>query len=130
MHERTQERRLFPRYPLALAVELRSKWGARYTGQGRDLSRGGLTVVVRRAVIAQLVQGRATLAAGDEFQVGLASAPPGATEIRLGAVCRVSHVRRLSQEDYLIGVRFAELSAAQQMALNALLERVRPPRSA
>ena len=75
------------------------------------------------AVLA-LAQGGNLLTPGDSFDVVLSPNVEDADAIigpRLGS--RVRHVRRLSRNEFLVGIRFNDLDANQQTAVQAVLDR-------
>ena len=122
-----QERRLFPRYMFERQVQLRGPRGETFDARGCDLSIAGIGLQLRRPVVQALAQGGSVLTIGDPFELILSTAGDHARWAGLTLACRVKHVRRLSQEEYLVAAWFSNLDSAQKAALETLLERIRPP---
>jgi len=121
-----QDRRLFARYSLSSAVEVRSGQGRRFEAQSWEVSSVGIGLQMSHATVVGLAQGGAILATGDQFELIMADAADPYFGDSLRVDCRVSHVRRLSQEQYVVGARFAEPSPAQEADIAALMERAKP----
>ena len=120
-----QERRLFPRYPIERSVELLGAQGARFQARTSDISATGLGLRLSRAAVLALAQGGTILTTGDDIQLAVArgSSDPWPGELSLN--CRVKHVRRLSQDEYLVGVWLIDPSPAQKSGLEALVAEAR-----
>ena len=121
-----QDRRLFPRYSYNSPVELRSRQGARFDAQSWEVSSVGIGLLMERSTVAALAQGGSILSTGDQFELIMVGAADPYFGDSLRVDCRVRHVRRLSQEQYLIGAWFVDPSPAQEAEIVALLERARP----
>lgn len=119
-----QDRRLYPRYTFTRPVELRSPAGEAFAGESCDISVAGVGLLVARSAVLALAQGGSILTTGDELRLMLMAAGDALSAISLGLDCRVKHVRRLSQEQYMVSALFADLSPEQEAALIALVERI------
>lgn len=73
-----------------------------------------------------LAQGGGILTPGDRLRIVLPGATGAGAELSLEG--RVRHVRRLSQEQYQVGVWFADLTGSQQAGLAALIDTLSPVR--
>lgn len=118
-----EERRLFPRFTFARPVELRSPDGAGFGAESNEISAAGVGMLVSRDAVVSLAQGGSLLTPGDPLDVSINGAED---DLELpGVHCRVKHVRRLSQDRYLVSVWFAELDSAQKRVVDRLIEQAR-----
>jgi hypothetical protein len=116
------ERRIVPRYPFERPVELSSPQGRQFVAEGCDISAVGICMTLSHAAVVALAQGGGLLTPGDAVQVEIAlPMAQQAAEVRLAVACRVSHVRRQSQDRYIVAARFANLRRAEQETLKTLL---------
>jgi len=110
-----QERRLSPRYPFTRPVEVRGRRREVFAARSCDISGAAIGLVMARSAVIALAQGGSILTTGDQFEVVLA-------RDGLSLDCRVRHIRRLSQEQYMVGAWFADLTPEQESALALLLQ--------
>ena len=122
-----QERRLFLRHSFSQSVELRGPKGTRYDVRSSDISVVGISLLMPRHIVVALAQGGSILTIGDRFQVLLPGTLNPSLEGGLTLECRVKHVRRLSREEYQVGVWFLDPTPGQKAGLVALLEANKPP---
>jgi hypothetical protein len=120
------DRRLFPRYSLSSPVEVCNRQGACFEAQSWEISSVGIGLQMSRGAVLGLGQGGSILTTGDQFELIMAGAADPYFGDSLRVDCWVGHVRRLSQEQYVVGARFVEPSPAQQADISALMERARP----
>ena len=124
-----QERRLYPRYPFEQPVELRGPKGDRFQARTCDISVAGMGVQLSHAMVVALAQGGMLLTTGDDFRLVLPGTLNDAMKGELTLDCRVKHVRRLSQNDYQVAVRFVDPTAGQRAGLATLVEGAKSTRS-
>lgn len=110
-----QERRLSPRYPFTRPLDVRGRHGEVFAARSCDISAAAIGLLMARSVVIALAQGGSILTAGDQFEVVVA-------RNGLSLDCRVRHIRRLSQEQYMVGAWFADLTPEQDAALGLLLQ--------
>jgi hypothetical protein len=122
-----QERRLTPRYTYTQPVELRDRRGVRYQGSSCEISVSGISLLLSRNVVVAMAQGGSLLNTGDRFQLILSGTLNPSTQGGLTLECRVRHVRRLSREEYQVGVWFVEPTTGQMAGIAALIEDARAP---
>jgi hypothetical protein len=116
---------LLPRYRYNTEVTIRHPGGERFAVQTTDVSLSGLGMRMSRDVVVALAQGGSVLTPGDRIQIVLSpnvTSADGLIGPRVEG--RVRHVRRLSQNEYHVGVRFEDPDAAQQAALKAVVDQV------
>jgi hypothetical protein len=121
------ERRLYPRFPWARSVQLRSARGQRFAARSLDLSVAGIGLEMGREGVLGLAQSGSILCPGDRLEVVLPSAVLAA-QGDLDLQCRVKEVRRISLEKYIVGIWFEELDHASQAALEKLVDDARQRR--
>jgi len=121
-----EDRRLSPRYACTQPVELRDRRGVRYQGRTCEISNSGISLLLSRNVVVAMAQGGSILTTGDRFKMILSGTLNPSPQGGLTLECRVRHVRRLSREEYQIGVWFVEPSVGQKAGLAALVEAARP----
>ncbi len=122
-----QERRLYPRFPWACALELRGPQDGCHAAQSTDLSVTGIGLQLCRAGVVGLAQSMSILAPGDRLRI-LVSARRAGIPNDLDLACRVREVRRLSIDKYLIGTWFEKLDAPGLVALETLVDSARQRR--
>ncbi|WP_078120073.1 PilZ domain-containing protein [Thiosocius teredinicola] len=100
-----QERRLFPRYSYEQPMQLVGLDGELFDAESSDISVNGIVLQTTRHAVVGLAQGGAILTAGDRVKLRLypETANNGNGILLEG---RARHVRRLSQDRYLVGVWF------------------------
>jgi hypothetical protein len=122
-----QERRLHPRYALELPVMI-----ARPPDEFRDallqgLSLAGAGLQVSRETVVALGRSGNVLMPGDALALRVTGAHAAVIDApSAGFTCRARQVRRLSLEQYALGVAFDNLSVAHQDMLQRLLEEFAP----
>jgi len=122
-----QESRLTIRYAYSQPVELSDRRGVRYQGRSSDISITGIGLYLSRNVVVAMAQGGSVLTTGDRFQLILPGTLNPSSQGGLTLECRVRHVRRLSRDEYQVGVWFVDPSAGQKDGIAALVEAARPP---
>jgi hypothetical protein len=123
-----QDRRPIPRYSFEQPVALRAPGGTQYEARSCDISVAGMGLLAPHKVVVALAQAGSILTTGDSFQLAL---PGTLNDSALGGLtldCRAKHVRRLSRDEYQVGVWFIEPTAAQTAALAALVQEARSSR--
>jgi hypothetical protein len=103
------ERRLFPRYPVELQAEVWSADDSPCVATCINLGRGGVELETGRNAVEALAQTGSILNAGDSFRMRLQLGRSGEGRGELVVDCRATYVRRLSQDSYCLGVRFATI---------------------
>jgi c-di-GMP-binding flagellar brake protein YcgR len=116
---------MFPRFPLERPVRLDGPNGDSFVASSCDISAGGAGLLVSREAAVALAQGGSVLTTGDHVRLSLVAADAASAAAGLSLDCRVKHVRRLSQDQYLVGVWFSDQDPAQQAAVTALVEQAR-----
>ncbi|MGM0811928.1 MAG: PilZ domain-containing protein [Pseudomonadota bacterium] len=104
-----------PRFPFRWPVEVRGPRGERFFARSSEISGRGIGMVVDHLTAVGLAPGGTVLGPhtpviGVQLQVPGEDAEAG---IRLEG--RVRHIRRLSQQQYLVGVNFVDPDAALQV---------------
>lgn len=81
---------------------------------------GGITMRVPRAAVVGLAQGGKTLMPGDQVTVRMAAVIDLQTGVELK--CRITNVRRLSQDEYLVGAWLSDSEPNSHVILGRLVE--------
>ena len=105
-------------------MELLSARGERFTAQSHDVSANSIGLDMDRATVVGLAQGGVQLTPGDSVVVLV----DGRDDTRVTLAGRVRHVRRLSHEQYVVGVWFVDPDPIGEAALENLVERARQGR--
>jgi len=123
------EQRLSPRFFCRWPVEIVGPEERRFRAQAADISLTGMAMLVDRGAAASLAPSGGLLNPRVP-PVSVAVQAPGHAGVgKLHFEGRVRHVRRLSQEQYLIGIKFTDPDASLQLELQALVEQaMRSPR--
>ena len=123
------EQRLSPRFVCRWPVEIVGPEERRFHAQAADISVTGMAMLVDRVAAACLAPSGGVLSPRVP-PVSVAVQAPGQVEVgQLRFEGRVRHIRRLSQEQYLIGIRFTDPDASLQLELQALVDQaMRSPR--
>jgi c-di-GMP-binding flagellar brake protein YcgR len=123
------ELRLSPRFFCRWPVEIVGPEDRRFQAQAADISVTGMAMLVDRVAAAFLAPTGGVLSPRVP-PVSVAVQAPGHAEVgKLRFEGRVRHIRRLSQEQYLIGIKFTDPDASFQHELRALVEQaMRSPR--
>ncbi|TVP83331.1 PilZ domain-containing protein [Thioalkalivibrio sp.] len=116
------EQRLSPRFACRWPVEIVGPEERRFRAQAADISLTGMAMLVDRGVAAFLAPSGGMLNPGVPPVSVAVQAPEYAEVGKLRFEGRVRHIRRLSQEQYLIGIRFTDPDASLQLELQALVE--------
>jgi hypothetical protein len=104
-----------PRFPCRLRVEVQDPRGERFLAQASEISGGGIGLLVDQAVAVHLAPGGSVLSPAAPV-VRLLLHPSGKEDGNdLWLKGRVRHIRRLSQQQYLIGVHFEDPDAARRL---------------
>ncbi len=110
-----------PRVLCRCPVEVRASRGERFFGQVSDISRGGIGLLVDAVAAIRLAPGgrilgpAAPVVAVVLHRSGMGDSRPG---IQLEG--RIRHVRRLSQQQYLIGVHFVDPDSVRHLVQQAI----------
>lgn len=115
---------MVPRYRYSMELTVCRESGRRFAARTCDVSIDGMGLYLTHDAVLALAQGGNLLTPGDSFDVVLSPNVEDADAIigpRLGS--RVRHVRRLSRNEFLVGIRFNDLDANQQTAVQAVLDR-------
>lgn len=116
-----QERRLFPRYSYEQPIQLVGLSGELFNAESSDISINGIVLQTSRHAVVGLAQGGAVLTAGDRVRLRLfPETANGGSGIFLEG--RARHVRRLSQDRYLVGVWFDWHAEDGKAGLTELVE--------
>lgn len=116
-----QERRRVPRFNYACALPVRRAGGEQLPAFTTDVSLTGMGLKITRQALLVLADGDRLLMPGDRFEIVLPAADP-ARESQLGLSARVRHVRRVSLEQYHVGVWFDACEPPQEAALARFVE--------
>lgn len=116
------EQRLAPRFFCRWPVEVVGPEDRRFHAQAADISVTGIAMLVDRAAAACLAPSGGLLSPRVPPVSIAVQAPgnPGVGSRRLKG--RVRHIRRLSQEQYLVGIKFIEPDASHGVEIKALVE--------
>jgi hypothetical protein len=117
----TQERRYARRHLCSFPVTLSGNEPESQTGIACDLSALGIGVSLHRSVVTALAQGGNIMTAGDLVAITL----PVVAGTEFGGrplAARVRHVRRLSQDEYLVGLLFNDTDALDDNSVDALVK--------
>lgn len=114
-----EDRRFVPRYPLKMSVELLSARGERYSVESYDISLNSIGLNMEPSAVVGLAQNGAMLAPGDNLVITVNDAD----EESINLAGRVRHVRRLSHDQYVVGIWFVDPDPIGEAALNALVEK-------
>lgn len=116
------EQRLSPRFVCRWPVEIVGPEGRRFRAQAADISVTGMAMLVDR-IAATVLAPSGGLLNPRVPPVSVAVHAPGHVEVgRLRFEGRVRHIRRLSQEQYLLGIKFTDPDASIRLELQALVE--------
>lgn len=109
-----------PRVSCRWPVEVQGPLGERFFGQTAEVSGGGVGLLVDAVAAVRLAPGGSILGPAAPV-VGVVLHPSGGenagSDIRLEG--RVRHIRRLSQQQYLIGVHFVDPDSARWLVQRA-----------
>jgi hypothetical protein len=123
----TRERRLVPRYRYSTEVTVSRTDQRRFSASTTDVSAHGMGLLMpREAVVALGGPESQLLTPGDHFDLVLSQnvvAADGVIGPTLAA--RVRHVRRISRDQYHVGVVFGELDRREAGALGQILSEAR-----
>lgn len=118
-----------PRFPFRWPVQVLGPRGERFFARSSEISGRGIGMVVDHLTAVRLAPG-GTLLGPHTPLIGVQLEVPGEDaggDVQLEG--RVRHIRRLSQQEYLVGVHFVDPEAALQV-----VQRVRasgpPPQAA
>lgn len=114
------ERRHFPRYTCDLELQIQSPQGQYHPVKGNDISEAGISLIVPQSVKTGLANEGISLDIAKKFLLQLPDCKNMAGE-KLEIECQIMHVRRLSQEIYLIGAWFNSAEAAELLEKCSLL---------
>ena len=117
-----KERRHFLRYACELEVKIYGQGDDYYTAQACDISEEGISMLVPRPAISDLSYTGLNFDIGDKIRIALKHSN-GLSERQI--LCTVAHARRLSQEQYLVGVHFEDLRTDSRLFVNGLLKQAR-----
>ncbi len=118
------ERRHFPRYTFELEFRVVNQSDQDFRVRANDISEAGISLAITQSVINGLADQGIGLEISNKFQI----IPVNEYENMQPGVfieCQVMHIRRLSQEHYLIGAWFNATSSSQQEQINLLLKNAR-----
>lgn len=123
------EQRLSPRCVCRWPVEIVGPEDRRFHAQAADISVTGMAMLVDRVAAAFLTPSGGVLNPRVP-PVSVAVQAPGHVDVgKLRFEGRVRHIRRLSQEQYLVGIKFTDPDASLRLELQALVEQaMRSPR--
>ena len=117
------EQRLSPRFFCRWPVEIVGPEDRRFHAQAADSSVTGMAMLVDRAAAACLAPAGGVLSPRVP-PVSVSVQVPGQAEVgKLRLQGRIRHIRRLSQDQYLIGVRFIDPDAPRLPEITVLVER-------
>ena len=115
------ERRRVPRFNYSCALQVRRAGGVQLPAFTTDVSLTGMGLTLTRKALLGLVDDEHTLMPGDRFEVILPVVDL-ANQAQAGLSARVRHVRRVSLEQYHVGVWFDAGDASQEAALARFVE--------
>lgn len=120
---------MVPRYRYNVEVTVCRENGLRFAARTSDVSVDGMGLYLTHDAIRALAQGGNLLTPGDVFDVVLAPNVEDADAMigpRLGG--RVRHVRRLSQHEFVVGIRFNQLDSGQRAAVQTIVDQAQADR--
>lgn len=116
------ERRSFLRYACELEVKISGQDDDIYMAQACDISEEGISMLVPRPAVSSLSYTGLNFDIGDRVKIALVHTTDSSER---QIVCSVSHTRRLSQEQYLVGIHFEDLRTDTKLFINGLLKNAR-----
>ena len=117
-----KERRHFLRYACELEVKISGQGDDFYAAQACDISEEGISMLVPRSAISDLSYTGLNFDIGDKIEIALLQ-DNGLNQRQIA--CSVAHARRLSQEQYLVGLHFEDLRTDTRLFVNGLLKQAR-----
>ena len=111
------ERRFFPRYHCEMQFKLHGEKDQEFFVNCEEISEAGLSFMVSLSILNSLADAGQAMEIGNRFQITLPADP----QFELSIECQIMHMRRLSQEHYLIGVWFGKLSEQDRAIMDRLI---------
>lgn len=122
-----QERRLQPRYLLELPVTIAGPSGDFHDALMQNLSLAGAGLQVSRETVVALGRSGDALMPGERLALRIIGAHAVVVDApSAGFACRARQVRRVSLDEYVLGIAFDNLSSEHQRAVQHLLEEFAP----
>jgi len=116
------ERRLTPRYEIALPVDMVFENGSNLTVNSRNISSSGLQIICDCWVADEIeprgIQNHAISHIRFKAVINL---PIGNNTKKLYANCRIMSVQRLSQDEYMLNLAFIDFENATENVLDEFL---------
>lgn len=113
-----KERRLCPRYEFETDLSVQVGEARAYRVNSCDVSEVGISFYLSQSMLSSLNSAGQHLDIGDRIQLSLKDHAKGAD---IAVFCQIKHMRRLSQDRYLIGTWFERIKPDFQNKLNGLL---------
>lgn len=111
------ERRFFPRYHCEMQFKLHGEKDQEFFVNCEEISQAGLSFMVSLSVLNSLADTGNPMEIGNRFKITLPADP----QFELSIECQIMHMRRLSQELYLIGVRFGKSTDQDRAIIDRLV---------
>ena len=109
---------------MKMSVELLGSRGERFFAQSYDISLNSIGLDIERSAVIGLAQSGALLTPGDSLVVVV----NGPDDVSASLAGRVRHVRRLSHDQYVVGVWFVDPDPIGEAALETLVDKARQGR--
>lgn len=116
------DRRHFPRYNCQAQFRIITPDEQVFAAEACDISDAGISLTISHAVITGLSNTGLHLDVGEKFQLSPLLISQGNALQDIQIDCQVMHIRRLSQDHYLIGAWFNEPDKTALAYINRLIQ--------
>jgi len=111
------ERRFFPRYHCGIQLKLHAGEDHEFLVDANEISEAGLSFMITLSILNSLADSGHAMEIGNKFQISI----PSDAQFEMCIECQIMHIRRLSQEQYLIGIWFGQLTDQEQAIISRLI---------
>jgi len=111
------ERRFFPRYHFEMQLRLHGGEEQEFSVDANEISEAGLSFMIPLSILNSLAGSGHAMEIGNKFKISI----PSDAQFEISIDCQIMHIRRLSQQHYLIGVWFGQLTDQEQAIIKRLV---------
>ncbi len=111
------DRRFFPRYSCEMQLKINTHDEQGFIVEANEISEAGLSFKITLTILNSLFNIGCSMEIGDRFVMTI----PADNQFGLDIECQIMHLRRLSQENYQMGVWFGQLQDNEQAIIRRLV---------